>query len=79
MGRDAFDDSYPGFVPFSDGSWISGDVAYSASDGKLLYLTDTAEPVTAQFRKEISAMVKEFTGINNLILDADYYKALEEE
>lgn len=73
MGRDAFDESYGGFVPFSDGSWISGDAAYSAPDGKLLYLTDTAEPVTEEFRKQISAQVKEFTGINNLILETNYY------
>lgn len=79
IGRDAFDETYTGFVPFPDGSWISADAAWSASDGKLLYPTESATPVTEEFRKEISARVKEFTGINNLILDTDYYRSITQE
>jgi phosphoglycerol transferase MdoB-like AlkP superfamily enzyme len=29
LGQDAFDDRYPGYAVFSDGSWLSGDVLYS--------------------------------------------------
>ena len=74
LGRDAFDESYEGFVPFSDGSWIFGDRAYSIPDRKILSLTETAAEMPRQQQKEISEMVKEFTEINNLILDADYYE-----
>ena len=79
MGRDAFDEAYPGFVPFSDGSWIMGDAAYSASAKKMLYLSPDAQPIPEETRKEASAKVKEFTGINNLILETDYYQSMEEE
>ena len=74
IGNDAFDDSYDGFVPFSDGSWICGDVAYNASTKSLLYLSEDAEPVTEEFKTEMAHRVQEFTRINNLILDTDFYQ-----
>ena len=42
-------------------------------------MTESAAPVTEEFRKEITARVKKFTGINNLILDTDYYRSIEQE
>ena len=74
IGSDAFDESYVGFVPFSDGSWVCGDVAYDASEERLIYLSEDAEPVTEEFMAEMAERVQNFTGINNLILETNYYK-----
>lgn len=73
IGNDAFDDSYDGFVPFSNGSWISGDVAYDASTGKVISISGEQQTVTADFRAEMAERVQEFIRINNLILETDYY------
>ena len=73
MGRDAFDDSYEGFVPFPDGSWISGDVAYDADSDEILYLEEDVT-VEEEFLEEMSEEVSEFVYINNLILETDYYE-----
>lgn len=74
MGNDAFDKNYDGFVPFSNGSWISGNVAYDASADEYIYLKDNAVPVTEEFASEMSQRVASFIEINNLILETDYYK-----
>ena len=74
IGHDAFDPSYDGFVPFSDGSWICDDVAYDAATQEILYLDDRAAPVSEAFLAEMARRVAEFTGINNRILETDYYK-----
>lgn len=74
IGRDAFDESYDGFVPFSNGSWIIGDTAYDAGSKKLISISGKQQTVTAEFQKEMAQRVQEFVGINNLILDADYYR-----
>ena len=72
IGRDAFDEDYEGFVPFSDGSWISGDVAFDADTGEVLYL-ENGVSVDEEFLEEMSEDVEEFIYINNLILETDYY------
>ncbi len=74
IGHDAFDDDYEGFVPFSNGSWISGDTAYDSSSKKLISISGNQQIVTAEFQKEMADNVQEFIKINNLILDADYYQ-----
>ena len=74
MGRDAFDDSYEGFVPFSDGSWITADLAYNASTKKYLPLGENALSVTEEFKAAITEHVQEYIRINNLILETDYYR-----
>ena len=73
IGRDAFDADYEGFVPFSDGSWISGDVAYDAGEDEVLLLEEDAVAEEA-FLTEMSEEVSEFVYINNLILETDYYE-----
>jgi len=73
IGRDAFDDSYDGFVPFADGSWISGDVAFDSDTGEVLYLEENVQ-VEEEFLAEMSDEVSEFVYINNLILETDYYE-----
>ncbi len=74
IGSDAFDGTYEGFVPFSDGSWISGDAAYNASTEEMLYRTPNAQPVTEEFKAEMMERVQEFTRINNLILETNFYR-----
>ena len=73
IGRDAFDEDYEGFAPFSDGSWISGDVAYDAGEDEVLLLEEDAV-VEETFLEEMSEEVGEFVYINNLILETDYYE-----
>ena len=71
MGSDAFDNAYEGFVPFSDGSWITSDFAYNAVTKKLIPLSDAQ--ISKDQLQSTSAAVHEFTKINNLILETDYY------
>ncbi len=74
IGHDAFDATYDGFVPFSNGSWISSDTAFDSSSKKLISISGNQQTVTAEFQKEMADKVQEFIRINNLILDADYYQ-----
>ena len=73
IGHDAFAESYAGFVPFSNGSWISGDIAYDAGEGEVLLLEEDAK-VEETFLVEMAEEVSEFVYINNLILETDYYE-----
>jgi arylsulfatase A-like enzyme len=74
IGQDAFSESYEGFVPFSNGSWISGDTAYDSGKRKLISVSGNQQTVTGAFQKEMADRVQDFIQINNLILDADYYQ-----
>lgn len=74
MGHDAFDDSYAGYVLFSDGSWIYGDIAYDAGAGEFISISGAEQTVSAQLQEEMHETVEEFIRINNLILETDYYK-----
>jgi phosphoglycerol transferase MdoB-like AlkP superfamily enzyme len=74
IGSDAFDENYEGYALFSDGSWITGDAAYDAGKDQYLYLKEDAAPVTPQLRQRMDALVEEYTQINNLILETDYYE-----
>ena len=74
IGRDAFDESYEGYALFSDGSWITGDAAYDAGKKQLCYLREGAPAVTPQLRQKMAELVEEYTRINNLILETDYYE-----
>ena len=73
IGRDAFDPSYQGYAPFSDGSWFYEDLAYNAQEKKLICLKGQRE-VDPKTLEQITAEVSEFAEINNLILDTDYYQ-----
>ena len=74
MGRDAFDPRYEGFVPFSDGGWILGDIAYDASTREYISISGSQHKVTAELQQAMADKVQEFIRINNLILETDYYK-----
>ena len=74
MGQDAFDDRYDGFVPFSNGSWIHGDIAYDAKNKSYHAISGTQQMLTADLQKETAQRVQNFIRINNLILETDYYQ-----
>jgi len=74
IGSDAFDDGYEGYALFSNGSWIAGDVAFDAGRDQILYLTEDAPVITEEFRRKMSELAEEYTEINNLILETDYYE-----
>ena len=74
IGHDAFDASYDGFVPFSNGSWIQGDIAYDSATKKLISIDGAQQRVSAELQKKNAESVQEFIRINNLILESDYYK-----
>ena len=74
IGRDAFDRDYDGFVPFPDGSWISGNLGYDASENLLFTLDGTQPAPEEEFVSQMHLRVQEFVESNNLILKTDYYK-----
>ncbi len=74
IGRDAFDDRYEGYVPFSNGGWIYGDTAYDAGKGSCLSISGAQQTVSAETQGRLAQQVQEFIRINNLILETDYYK-----
>ena len=73
IGRDAFDDRYPGYALFTDGSWVSNGAAYSAATDEILILAD-GRAVTEDEANHMAQRLSEFVYINNLILETDYYK-----
>ena len=74
IGFDAFDENYAGFVPFSNGSWISGDTVFDADSGEFISLSGEEQPVSDELLEEMTEKVQSFIRINNLILQTDYYK-----
>ena len=74
IGQDAFDPTYVGFAPFSDGSWISRGLAYDAVTEQLIPIQGDGSWATPEFLEQMDADVQKFIAINNLILDTDYYK-----
>ena len=74
IGRDAFDPTYEGYALFSDGSWISGDIAYDAGTKRVLSITGGEAETSSETLDAMAQKVQQFVRINNLILDTDYYK-----
>lgn len=74
IGRDAFDPTYEGYALFSDGSWISGDIAYDAGTKRVLSITGGEAEASSETLDAMAKKVQQFVRINNLILDTDYYK-----
>ena len=75
IGRDAFDPTYEGCALFSDGSWISGDIAYDAGTERVFSITGGEAEISSETLDAMAEKVQQFARINNLILDTDYYKA----
>ncbi len=74
IGRDTFDPTYEGYALFSDGSWISGDIAYDAGTKRVLSITGGEAEASSETLDAMAQKVQQFVRINNLILDTDYYK-----
>lgn len=74
IGRDAFDPTYEGCALFSDGSWISGDIAYDTGTERVLSITGGEAEISSETLDAMAEKVQQFVRINNLILDTDYYK-----
>lgn len=74
IGRDAFDDRYDGFVPFPDGSWIYGNIAYDVNSKKYLSIDGSELVIPVEVEDSLPVRVNEFININNLILETDYYQ-----
>ena len=74
IGSDAFDERYDGFVPFSNGSWIYGDIAYDAGAKEYISISGRQQNISAELQSQMAERVQEVIRINNLILDTDYYK-----
>ena len=74
IGSDAFDPEYKGFVPFSDGSWISDGIVYDTNEDRVYSLSGGAVTASEEFFSQMEETVLKFTEINNLILETDYYK-----
>ena len=49
-------------------------MAFDAGKEEFLYLKADAEPVSLQFRQKMDTLVAEYTQVNNLILESDYYE-----
>ena len=74
IGSDAFDGNYPGFVPFSDGSWIFGDAAFDAGSQEYISVSGAQQILSGEIQRELEEEVRNFIRINNLILETDYYR-----
>lgn len=74
IGHDVFRPDYPGFAPFADGSWISGNVGYDASQEELFTLDGSEPDVPEDYLEQMHLWVEQFVQHNNLILKIDYYK-----
>ena len=65
---------YDGFVPFSNGSWISGNLGYDAAENELFTLDGTTPAPEEAYVSAMHLRVQAFVQANNLILKSDYYK-----
>lgn len=74
LGQDAFDENYPGYALFSDGSWIRGNAVYDASTGESYDLAGKPLTIEPELVEEMTALSYHFIQTNNLILKTDYYK-----
>ena len=77
IGQDAFDPDYEGFVPFSDGSWISGNVCYNSRTGVFFPVEGELPELDTDFIAAMHSAVQAFVENNNLILQTDYYGIAE--
>ena len=76
LGRDAFDETYEGYVLFSDGSWISDGVVCSVkASGKTTIIQNKKDKqLTQEYMTEMAEKSQQFIHVSNLLLISDYYK-----
>ena len=61
-------------MPFSNGSWIYGDIAYDAKKKTHISISGAQQTVSAELQEKMAERVQNFIRINNLILQTDYYR-----
>jgi len=71
LGRDAFDESYPGYVVFSDGSWLSGGVLCSGGQVTEELWDGAAEDVDIEAMNRLAA---NFIQTSDALMETDYYR-----
>lgn len=81
LGYDAFDNSYPGYVFFPNGSWGTDGILCDQSDIKhpLIVQNKYQRVIDEDLIVEMEEKAKQFVKINNMLLTTDYYKFFEEE
>ena len=67
MGHDIFDENYPGYVIFPNGTWLT-NTTY-VKDGIIQWNDGMTDEEMAQ----MNAYVRQLYQVNNAILDSDYY------
>ena len=71
LGQDVFDDSYPGYVIFPDGSWIRDGLAYQ--NGKIV-MNQKNRTLSQDEIDEMAKISEDFRVISNLLLTCNYYQ-----
>ncbi|MBS5650946.1 MAG: LTA synthase family protein [Clostridiales bacterium] len=70
LGRDAFDESYPGYAIFQERSWITASGAYE--DGRVIAAFTDEGPVDEEI-EAMNDLTDTYLRMNNLLLESDYY------
>lgn len=70
LGRDAFDDSYPGYCVFSDGTWLSGGVLYSGGQVIEELYEGAADALDIDAMEKTAAA---FIRTSDAMIETDYY------
>jgi len=76
LGHDAFDDSYPGYVLFPDGSWFKDGIAcrIKVSGEPEIIVNLSGKELSAEEAQTMAQTAQTFIRANNLLLETDYYK-----
>ncbi len=71
VGRDAFDDDYPGYVVFSDGTWLSQGVLCSGGQVIEELWEGAADSIDLEAMEQTAAS---FIHTSDAMIETDYYK-----
>ena len=79
LGHDAFDEAYPGYVLFPDGSWFKDGIACRVKvNGEPEILVNlSGNELSVEDAKSMAETAQTFIRINNLILQKNYYASTE--
>lgn len=76
LGHDAFDESYPGYVLFPDGSWFKGGIVcrIKVNGEPEIIVNLSGKELSTEEAQKMAETAQTFIRINNLLLEKDYYK-----
>ena len=76
LGHDAFDESYPGYVLFPDGSWFKDGIACRIKvNGEPEIIANLfGKTLSSEEAQTMAETAQTFIRINNLLLEKDYYQ-----